>query len=553
MKRTSKPHAGPHQRKARPAKLPDLDDPPHDLDSERRVLAALLIDPKLALSAVDLTPADFFDPAHAMVFRTIKALAAEGATPEAPLILERLNRLPIDAAQRLGKPPAALLAEVVKAECTAANVRFYADFVREKAIARQQQAAALATLTAIQRGELAVCKPNGVPVSVFDPVVVNLGTVAPRPVQWLWLNRIPLGKLTLIAGEPGLGKSFLTMDLAARVTRGSTWPDNLLTQAPIGSVVLLSAEDDIADTIRPRLDAAGADVSKIVALQGVEFHNRELGRPLHRTFSLETDLLALEKAIADLSDCRLVIIDPVSAYLGGKDSHKNAEIRGLLTPLAELAGRYGVAVVAVTHLNKCAGQKALHRFTGSLAFVAAARAGWLVAEDKDDPKRRLLLPVKNNLAAEVTGLAYSIVDGAVAWERNPVTVSADDAIAEDPQREGASERDEAAAWLTDLLADGPLPQKDVQAAAKDNGYSWATVRRAKERLGVASRREGFGKGSKVLWELPAHTCSTAPYALNPADMSTYAEREHLRGEPAGVQRPHEDSDPRGETSDGGVF
>jgi putative DNA primase/helicase len=384
----------------------------------------------------------------------------------------------------------------------------------------------------------------------FEPIIVKLADVQPEQVQWLWPGRIALGKLTLIAGEPGLGKSFLTLDIAARVSRGRFWPDDPPGEppacagvsdgrpwppppAPLGSVVLLSAEDDVADTIRPRLDAAGADVEKIIAIQGMEFHGRDKDKQKERAFSLEYDLPALEKAITSLPDCKLVVIDPVSAYCGRVDSHNNAETRGLLAPLTALAAKHKVAVLIVTHLNKNAGSKALHRFIGSIAFVAAARTAWLVAADKQHPARRLLLPVKNNLTVDRGGLAYGIVEGALAWERGPVSMTADDAIGEDRRQDGHTERDDAADWLRELLADGEVPQKEVKEAAKDNGYAWATVRRAKTKLGIKPKKEGFGKEARWLWRLPDQRCSKDAEDAQPQGVSTFdtfGEGEHLQAD-----------------------
>lgn len=339
------------------------------------------------------------------------------------------------------------------------------------------------------------------------PVIVRLADVKPEPVDWLWPGRIALGKLTLIAGDPGLGKSFLTLDLAARVSRGSAWPDAPGVVTTSGGVVLLSAEDGVADTIRPRLDAAGADVNRIVALEAIRSIG-DKGRESARTFDLSRDLAALEAAIQSVEVCRLVVIDPVTAYLGGVDSHKNADIRGLLAPLGTIAERHRVAVVAVTHLNKSSGGPAIYRAMGSLAFAAAARAAWAVSKDKDDPRRRLLLPIKNNIAPDTGGLAYRIeprgVDGcpAVAWEPNPVNLSADDALAGDRDEGGGrTERDDAADWLRDYLGDGPKLARDVLAESKAAGFAKRTIDRAKRAAGVRTRKEAFGGG--WVWELSA--------------------------------------------------
>lgn len=360
------------------------------------------------------------------------------------------------------------------------------------------------------------------------PVIVRLSDVRPEPVAWLWPGRIALGKLTLIAGDPGLGKSFLTLDMAARVSRGWAWPDAPGVATTPGGVVLLNAEDGVADTIRPRLDAAGADVTRIVTLEAVRSVGAN-GRESARAFDLSRDLSALEDAIQSVEGCRLVVIDPVAAYLGGVDSHKNAEVRGLLTPLGAIAERHGVAVVAVTHLNKSAGGPAIYRAMGSLAFAAAARAAWVVSKDRAGPHRRLLLPIKNNIAMDTGGLAYRIeplgVDGCpvVEWEPDPVNVSADDALAGDRgEGGGRSERDDAAEWLVNQLAKGPQAAKDVERDASEAGYSFATVRRAKAAIGVVSRKPAFGGPWE--WTLPAQDAQPPKMPTEDAHAPT---SEHL--------------------------
>jgi RecA-family ATPase len=247
-----------------------------------------------------------------------------------------------------------------------------------------------------------------------------------------------LGKVTVLFGDPDLGKSLITIFMAAQTSRGEAWPDRPDIPNPIGGVVILSAEDDPQDTIRPRLDAAGADVSRIGLLKGVRTRDPGTDAEIDAHFNLATDLVALEEAIKRTPDCRLVIVDPISAYLGGTNSHRNAEVRGVLAPLADLAARRGVAMVGVTHVTKDERSKALYRATGSLAFIAAARGAWLVVEDKNHPQRRLMLPAKMNLAKQPPGLAYKVratpVQGVqdqpfVAWDPDPVHITADEAIA----------------------------------------------------------------------------------------------------------------------------
>lgn len=351
------------------------------------------------------------------------------------------------------------------------------------------------------------------------PVLVRLSDVKPEQVDWLWFGRIALGKVTLFAGDPGLGKSFLTVDIAARVSRGLAWPDAPGVATTPGGVVLLNAEDGVADTIRPRLDAAGADVDRIVALQAIRSVGVN-GRELDRAFDLSCDLPALERAIRSVDGCRLVVIDPVTAYLGGVDSHKNAEVRGLLAPLSTIAEKFGVAVLAVTHLNKAGGGPAIYRAMGSLAFTAAARAAWVVTKDHDDPQRRLLLPIKNNIAPDTGVLAYRItptgVDGCpvVAWESVPVHVTADEALAgSGHQAGGRAKRDDATDWLAALLAHGPRLSCDVERDARAAGHTLATLKRAKEDVGVVARKVGF-RGPWE-WALPVPAPALAEVAQPP--------------------------------------
>lgn len=266
------------------------------------------------------------------------------------------------------------------------------------------------------------------PAITRSGVLIMANTVTPRPVEWLWQSRFPIGKLSLVAGDPGLGKSLLTLDTAARLSVGRDWADGSeCTLGPSGSI-FLSAEDDAADTLRPRLDAAGADPTRVGFLAATRCPS-ENGETYDRTFDLSKDIDILETTIAQVEDCRLIVIDPITAYLGATDSHKNADVRALLAPLSALAARARVAVVAVTHLNKATGVAAVYRTMGSLAFPAAARAVWAVVKDSQDPTRRLVLPVKSNLAKDTAGMAYRVIDKdghpLMEWEPDAVFVTTD--------------------------------------------------------------------------------------------------------------------------------
>jgi hypothetical protein len=342
-------------------------------------------------------------------------------------------------------------------------------------------------------------------------IIDRLADIEPRPISWLWRKRIPRGKFTLLAGLPGLGKSQATASIAAVVSTGGLWPVDR-TRCERASVIFLTAEDDPEDTLIPRLIAAGADRTRLYRIRAVVAGYIGDGTQRKRGFSLEKDVDALDKKLAAITDVAVVIVDPVSAYLGDVDSHVNAEVRGALTPLVELAAERKVAIIGIDHLNKNVGAEAILRLPGSIAFVAAARASYLVTPDPADNTRQLFLPLKCNLAPKMPGLAYRF-EGAtvqspegpvetsrIMWDSEPVTMTADEALeAHTPKRTSALA--EAEGWLKDALAGGPLPAKEVFAAAAAVGIKERTLRRAREALGVVVKKDPSAKGIWN-WRLP---------------------------------------------------
>ena len=297
------------------------------------------------------------------------------------------------------------------------------------------------------------------------------------------------------------------MTIAAIISKGYEWPVDK-TPSPIGDVILLSAEDDPADTIRPRLDAAGANPQRVHILKAVQEVNAE-GVLTQRMFSLKRDLAALEEILSSLPDCKLVTVDPISAYLDDINSHRNAAVRGLIAPLAALAAKHKIAVIAVDHLNKNSHEgNALYRPGGSLAFVAAARAVYIVTKDKEKPERCLVMPIKNNIARANAGLAYSVVGTennapVMVWEPEPVNIKIDEVLAQ-LESEERSEIDWAILFLEDLLANGRKLASEVHKEANDAHIKNKALRRAQSKLGIQPFKDKTIFNGPWWWVLPGH-------------------------------------------------
>lgn len=294
--------------------------------------------------------------------------------------------------------------------------------------------------------------------------------------------------------------------MAARVSTGSPWPDR--SPCPIGSTVLLSAEDDPADTIRPRLDSHGADVSRVHLLTAVGSKSGER----HVTLS---DVDAIGDVLKRIGDVRLVVVDPIGSYLGGRtDAHRDNEVRSVLAPIAALAEKFGVGVLLVAHRRKSTAAMADDLAMGSKAFTGVARAVWHLSRDPDDHQRRLLLPGKCNIAPEGGGLAWTIIPDPprIAWEAAPVHETADDALRREQaaQKPGpdSDARSAAEASLRTALADGARPANDIKDEWKNGeGGSLRTLDRAKQQIGVESYRETVP--GPWLWRLGANIAKDA--------------------------------------------
>ncbi len=325
-----------------------------------------------------------------------------------------------------------------------------------------------------------------------------MDSITMQPIEWLWPERIACGKISIIAGNPGLGKSQITTALAAVVTTGGRWPDGSECTKQ-GSVIFLSAEDDPADTIKPRLIAAGADVKRCSLLNASIKEGTDRKQRI-RGFDLSKDVQRLSSVLRQHDDVRLLVIDPISAYLGKTDSHNNAEIRGALEPLSKMASEHNVAIVLLTHLNKSTHQEPIERIIGSIGLIAAARAGYIVLKDKKREERRYFLPVKNNIGVDNTGFAYcvegkdlgnNINTSFVKWESDLVDAHE---ILNPSEEVKPTATNGASAFLQEQLSGGAKPANEIFELGESLKFSKSTLQRAANRLLVVRRKMGFDHG-----------------------------------------------------------
>jgi AAA domain len=321
------------------------------------------------------------------------------------------------------------------------------------------------------------------------PILDTVSEIEREEVSWLGHHRIPRGKITIIEGDPGQGKSFLTQALAAAVSLGFCFPDDERKEPE--NVIIMSAEDGAGDTIRPRLEDMQGNLEKIVLLRGM---TDEKGNEAFLTLA---DLDVIEKAIVQVSPA-LVIIDPIIAYVAGKDTYKASEVRSLLAPLASLAEKYNVAIVCVRHLNK-GNMKSNYRGQGSIDFLAACRSAFLCGTDPEDPKLKVLCQIKSNCGPITPSLNYSIENGQFVWG-DEVQTTPEQILADSDGKE-KSRLEEAMDFLKEELADGAVIVSQLQKDARQLGISWGTVKRARYRLGIKVQKRFGDLKSPWEWKL----------------------------------------------------
>lgn len=328
-----------------------------------------------------------------------------------------------------------------------------------------------------------------------------------RPVEWIWKGWLAKGKFHILGGMAGTGKTNLALAMATIVTTGGAWPDG--SMAPIGDVLIWSAEDDLNDTLAPRLRASGANMERIHFISGTSDGNTV------RPFNPAKDIEKIKSTLEQIGTVSLIIFDPIVAVITG-DGNNNVEVRRGLQPAVDLAESIGCAVLGITHFTKgTAGSNPLERITGSLAFGAVARVVMVAAQlsnDEEGDDIRILCKAKANITLDKGGFEYKLIEReipecpgaratAVDWGER-LYGSAQALLSISNNRDESANRgalDEAKDFLFDILKNGPLPASEITDRASAEGLSRSTLKRAKSDLGIRAHKNGMNGGWS--WEL----------------------------------------------------
>jgi len=303
--------------------------------------------------------------------------------------------------------------------------------------------------------------------------LINMADVEAKEVSWLWHPYIPYGKITIIQGDPGEGKTTFILHLAALLSKGDKLPCDDEARMPV-NVIYQTAEDGLEDTIKPRLVEAGADFSRILVIdeskEGLSMTDERLVRAIKET------------------GARMVILDPIQAYLGSNvDMHRANEIRPVLKQLGNIAEQYQCAIILIGHMNKASGSKSTYRGLGSIDFQATARSVLVVGRIKEDPTLRIIAHDKSSLAEEGKSIAFRLDRNyGFTWEGN-YDISVEELLSGESR--GQKSKD-ARAFLAEILAEGQIAYTDIEEAAKDRGIKKKTLWNAKKEMNIDSVKVG---------------------------------------------------------------
>lgn len=374
-------------------------------------------------------------------------------------------------------------------------------------LSKEDEAARLARIQLAQAGETA--RPFDRSMQRGERVVkIRCGAdITPLPITWLWPGWVPAGKLTILAGAAGTGKTTLALALAAVLTSGGRWPDGSECKQ-LGNVLIWSSEDVADDTLVPRLIASGADLARCHFIEGIAQDGESV------PFDPSQDIADLRRAVDAIGGVSLLLIDPIVSAVAG-DMHRANDVRRSLQAVVDFADAHGCAVIGITHFAKGgAGKAPQDRVIGSQAFGALARMV-LVTAKEEGSNRRVMARAKSNIAPDDGGVAYSLdlvtIAGGIeathaVWE-GVIEGTAREILGDVEHDDNGEDKEtgrDLERMLVDLLTEngGKMPAKQVKAEVSDAGYSWTAANRAKEKAGIESAKEkGTTKGGWT-WFLP---------------------------------------------------
>lgn len=302
--------------------------------------------------------------------------------------------------------------------------------------------------------------------------LIQMSDVEAEEVSWLWYPYIPYGKLTIIQGDPGDGKTTMVLNLAAKLTKGETLDEGMDCGEPV-NVIYQTAEDGLADTVKPRLESAGADCTRIMVIDESD-----------KSLSMADE--RIEEALKT-TNAKLLILDPIQAYLGGgMDMNRANEARDMTKRLGALAEKYKCAIVLIGHMNKAGGTKAAYRGIGSIDFYAVARSVLLVGRIEGEPDKRAMVQIKNNLAAFGHSKAFELSEDGFMWIGD-YEITADEVLGGIAPK--VNKQDRATALLKELAENHRmLPSKEIEEAAREENISKRTLENAKHELGIKAKK-----------------------------------------------------------------
>lgn len=352
--------------------------------------------------------------------------------------------------------------------------------------------------------------PNEIHPPTNELLQIPFSSIKPKPIQWLWENRIARGMVTLFAGDPGKGKSQLLLWLASMCSLGGRMPVDGAT-LPLGKVAILSAEDDEDVTMSPRLHALGANQDLILQLKSTPKIDELTGQLLDGMVRLDKDMQLLDNTFTNTPDYVCMIIDPITAYIGDTNDYKNSEVRILITKLTGIAKRHNIAIILNTHLTKpgngASQTSAMARVMGSMAYVAAARAAYLICDNEDDRTIKQFIPMKNNVGDDMTGFEYRIKNiiiendiktSRIEWLATSIQKDANDAL---NKTRSSPRKQLAIEFLKDCLKNGAMLLTDIRRRAEEADISPPLLYTAKDELKII-QDEVTDRYCRKIWLLP---------------------------------------------------